>query len=108
MTWQARAHDRRQRARFEIVGRLPGTIASDESLRVLDVSRGGALVESPWPLSIGCSHRIRLESTAGVTTATAVVRRVTPQSDGQPPYLVALEFMAADQALLDHVDALCR
>jgi hypothetical protein len=45
--------DRRERSRFEVVGTLPGTLETWHRHPVRNLGTGGALIESPGPLSPG-------------------------------------------------------
>lgn len=72
-------------------------------MRVRNLSRGGALVESVWPLQPGALHTVRLESDRGVGTLQARVCHVTEQ-DAQSLYLIGLEFVAIDAPALDDID----
>ena len=58
--------DRRGQPRFEIVGRLRGSVASLEQLTLINLSAGGALIEAPWPLAPESVHSIRLKSGAAM------------------------------------------
>jgi len=88
--------DRRGQPRFEIVGRLRGSVASLEQLPLINLSAGGALIESPWPLAAESVHSIRLKSGAAMQDVMVRVRHVRPtwrSGEGQR-YLVGLEFLS--------------
>jgi hypothetical protein len=106
MGWQDRAGDRRAGPRFDVVGRLPGSIVTGLSLRVLNISRGGAFVESQWPLVVGAAHQVRLECAVEQNAVAVVVRRVEFKPDRDPPYLIALEFAAPPDRLYEQIDRL--
>ena len=59
-TPRRRLGDRRSRRRFEIVGQLWGALETVESLRMRNVSQGGALLESRFALAVDSVHRVRL------------------------------------------------
>ena len=86
--------DRRTKSRFEIVGRLPGSLATDRRVQILNVSISGALIETPAALQPETEVNITLESDRHLATLRARVRHVRPThfDDG---YLVGLEFMGA-------------
>jgi c-di-GMP-binding flagellar brake protein YcgR len=86
--------DRRTKARFEIVGRLPGTLATERRVQILNLSAFGALIETPTPLQPETEFNIVLESDRHLATLRARVRHVRPThlDDG---YLVGLEFLEA-------------
>ena len=52
--------DRRTRPRFEILGPLWGTLETVEPLRLVNLSPGGALIESTLPLAVDSVQRIRV------------------------------------------------
>jgi len=98
--------DRRIKARFEIVGRLPGTLANERPVRLLNVSLAGALIETAAPLQPETIFNVTLESHHHLATIRARVCHVrsTHLDDG---YLVGLEFLGAepeDLARLIHID----
>jgi c-di-GMP-binding flagellar brake protein YcgR len=87
--------DRRAKTRFEIVGRLPGTLAAERPVRLLDVSLTGALIETDAPLQPETTFNVTLETDQQVATIRARVCHVrrTHLDDG---YLVGLEFLGAE------------
>jgi hypothetical protein len=92
--------DRRQRLRFEIVGRLRGTLVTEERLRVRNVSPAGALIEAPWPLPVDSVHAVRIESDTNVSSVEVRVRHVRAESDDER-YLIGLEFLAPERPLTE-------
>lgn len=91
--------------RFEIVGVMRGTVATDESLTLRNVGRGGALVEAPWPLHENSVHTVRLEADSMLATFDARVRHVRQPEHGGV-YLIGLEFIAADAPAQHSLDVL--
>ena len=84
--------DRRRRVRFEIVGRLPGAVATEAPVHLEDLGLGGVLVRAAWPLTLDSTHTIRLGSSHEFSTLQARVRhvrRAVPTDD----YLIGLEFV---------------
>ena len=81
--------------RFEIVGRLPGSVTSDASVEVENLSRGGALVVSPWPLNVDGQLTVRLGTVDDFSTLQARVRHVR-RMPGRDGYLIGLEFTEAE------------
>lgn len=97
--------DRRQRVRFEIVGRLPGSVTTDASVEVENLSRGGALVISPSPLNVDGQLTVRLGTVDDFSTLQARVRHVR-RMPGRDSFLIGLEFMDAEPraaALLEKI-----
>ena len=94
--------DRRTRPRFEIVGRLPGTLTAEREVRLRNVSRSGALVETIAPLQRDTLYNITIETDQHLTTLRARVCHVrrTHLDDG---YLVGLEFVGVEQDELDQL-----
>ena len=90
--------DRREQPRFEIIGRLRGSVATAEPVRVLNVSTGGALVEAPWTLPLESVVTIRMRSGAAQHDARVRVRHVRPSWDDGKGFLVGLEFVAGESA----------
>ncbi len=89
--------DRRTTKRFEIVGRLPGTLAAARQVRVRDISPGGALVETALTLRRDDTLNVSLDSDERSLTFRARVCYVRPASElGR--YLVGLEFLGTSTA----------
>jgi PilZ domain-containing protein len=83
--------------RFEIVGRLRGSVASLDQLPLINLSAGGALIESRRPLAANSVHSIRLKSGAALQDMMVRVRHVRPiWTAGEQRYLVGLEFLAPE------------
>jgi c-di-GMP-binding flagellar brake protein YcgR len=87
--------DRRQRVRFEIVGRLPGSITTAAPAEIQNLSRGGALIRSQWPLTVDGMHTVRLGVRDEFTTVQARVRHVR-RAQASEQYLIGLEFVDAE------------
>ncbi len=58
-----RVTDRRTSLRFEIVGRLRGSLATSQPVRLHDISPAGALVEMAFPLAVDSQHAVQVRST---------------------------------------------
>jgi c-di-GMP-binding flagellar brake protein YcgR len=54
------AGDKRDRERIEILGELNGEIMIFQPLSIKEISRGGCLVETAFPLHLNSLHEIRL------------------------------------------------
>lgn len=90
--------DRRASLRFEIVGRLRGSLATTQPVRLHDISPGGALVELSFALPVDSQHSVKLASDGHVTTVEARVRHARPSFEvGR--FLVGLEFTVPEHAL---------
>ena len=96
-----RIGDRRRRPRFEIVGRLTGTLEIWQRFRLLNLGAGGALIESTTPLLPGSRVNGRVAICGQLRDVRAVVRRVMTGDRGN--YIVAVEWgnaLADNDALL--------
>lgn len=103
-----RLGDRRGRPRFEIVGQLWGALESVEPLRLRNLSRGGALIESRLPLHPDSIHRLRLAYGGQVSDIQARVRHVTPFSAASmhDRFLVGVEFIALPPSAATQIELL--
>ena len=86
---------RRKAVRFEVLGRIAGSLASMETLQVVNLGASGALVESAVPLTPNAEFRMQLVLDGHVSEATAKIRRVTEtrREDGVLRYRIGLEFL---------------
>ncbi len=91
--------DRRQEPRFEIAGGPPAFVQGIEPLRVHNLSREGVLIESMAPVPVGSVLAVQLINRASSFQLQATVRRQTPSrlANGEPRYLVGLEFINLDE-----------
>jgi PilZ domain-containing protein len=98
--------DRRIRPRFDIVGDLWGTLETVLRLPLKNVSRGGALVQSHVPLPSQSIHRLAFQSGGQDLSVPVRVSHVDTQvsADGERTYLIGVEFLAAQAALLELVE----
>lgn len=103
---QRRLGDRRGRPRFEIVGELWGTLDAVVGMPLVNVGRGGALVESSVPLAPQSVHHVAVTCDGQPTPASVQVRHVNPVvgPDGKNRYLIGLEFLSMPAALLTQID----
>jgi len=87
--------DRRKAARFDVLGRLGLSLFSSERLRLLNIGRLGALVDSAVPLGDRSLHSMRLMVDRDITDVTVRVRRVVQitQEPSVLRYLIGLEFV---------------
>lgn len=103
-----RLGDRRERPRFEIVGELWGTLDTVIGMPVVDIGRGGALVQSPVPLTPQSVHHVAVDCDGQQASLTVQVRhvRAADASEGQDGFLIGLEFLSVPPAFLARIDAL--
>jgi hypothetical protein len=97
--------DRRSAIRFEIVGRLRGSLAADAAVHLHNISRGGALVEAPWALEPQSFQTIRIDSDEHFAELEARVRHVRQTYIGSH-FLIGFEFVGVDETLGQHIDRL--
>ena len=92
----ANREHRRKTVRFEVVGRIAGSVASTETLYFVNLGTSGALVESPLPLPPNAEFTMQLVLEGHVSQATVKIRRVfeTRREDGALRYRIGLEFLA--------------
>jgi hypothetical protein len=100
--------DRRIRPRFDIVGDLWGSLETVLRLPLRNVSRGGALIHSHVPLPPQSVHRVALHADGQDLSIPVRVSHVDEQvsADGEHTYLIGVEFISAQPALLQLVDRL--
>jgi hypothetical protein len=86
--------DRRAKPRFEIVGDLWGSVDTSISLKLRNLGRGGALLESPLPLERDSVHRVTAVA-AGVPYQVQMrVRHALPAAThAGSRYLIGVEFL---------------
>ncbi len=97
-----RIGDRRSKPRFEIVGELWGSVDVNATLAVVNIGRGGALLESPVQLAAGALHSVQVVTDTESHRVTMRVRHsvAVPEADG-PGYRVGVEFVDVTAALDD-------
>jgi len=99
--------DRRESARFEVLGRVLGTIvAADLPVRVRDIGLGGFSIETVEPFDAGTEHNVRypaMDDWSGVLPATSLHCRPSVAQDGTPRYVTGFAFPAANarEAIVD-------
>jgi hypothetical protein len=94
--------DRRTAVRLEIVGSLWGTLQLMEATRVLNISRGGALIRSAVPIPTDSTAPIKVTVEGQQVTLDARVRHLkhVPADVSEPAhYLIGLEFLALPATL---------
>lgn len=103
-------HDqRRAHLRFEVVGSMPGSLVSTQTLQMLNLGVSGALVEAGWALPEYAEYQVQLVLEQHVSEATVKVRRVVevPTRPGEPPrYQIGLEFLSITAEAEDEINRL--
>lgn len=100
-----RLGDRRNRPRYDIVGELWGTLETVVRMPLRNVARGGVLMESKVPLAPSSVHRLNFAWNGEEMPAQVCVRHVRPalNPDGEPCFLIGLEFMSLQPVLSDRI-----
>src|SRR3954454_11012924 len=98
--------DRRIRPRFDIIGDLWGTLETVLQLPLRNVSRGGALIHSHVALPSHSVHRLAFNADGQDVSVPVRVSHVDTQvsADGERTYLIGVEFLAMQPALLDLIE----
>jgi hypothetical protein len=90
--------DRREQPRFEIVGRLRGSVATAEPVSVVNIGAGGALVETRRAVPVQSIVTLRMRSGAAEHDVRFRVCHVRPTWEHGEAYLLGLEFLTGDSA----------
>ncbi len=105
MAFKERLGDRRTDLRFEIIGQLWGSIETVEQLPLVNLARGGALVQSRLPVNPEMVRSLRLALGDQVNDVQVRVRHVTAEkAEGGERYLVGLEFVEPSASALAQID----
>jgi hypothetical protein len=97
-----RIGDRRVNPRFEIVGDLWGSVDVSASLGVVNLGRGGALLESPVPFAPESVHSVVAVTHEESHEVALRVRHCTAgHQHGRPTYLIGVEFVEVSKELDD-------
>jgi len=101
-TMKRRIGDRRVNPRFEIVGDLWGSVDVSASLGVVNLGRGGALLESPVPFAPESVHSVVAVTHEESHEVALRVRHCTAgHQHGRPTYLIGVEFVEVSKELDD-------
>ena len=97
--------DRRVKPRYDLVGDLWGTLETVLRLPLVNVSPGGALIESHVPLPAQSVHRLTFDCNGREAATQVKVHHVRRQTagDGSTRYLIGVEFMSPHPALLGEI-----
>ena len=100
---------RRAHLRFEVVGSMPGSVVSTQTLHVVNLGVSGALVEAGCALPEYAEYQVQLVLERHVSEATVKVRRVLEvrSRPGDPPrYQIGLEFLSISAEAEDEINRL--
>jgi hypothetical protein len=97
--------DRRDKPRFEIVGDLWGSVDVSASLAVVNLGRGGALLESPVPFAPESMHSVVAVTHEESHRVSLRVRHSTAgEPHGRRHFLVGVQFVDVSPALEEFLD----
>lgn len=105
MSRHAARHDRRGHARFEILGRVWGTLETTATMTVYNISLGGALVASPVPLDTDSVHQIAVRRGSAQAAVHVRVRHARRDEAGEGAYAIGMEFIELTPVLRALVEA---
>jgi hypothetical protein len=98
--------DRQDTERVKILGELQGEVMVYEPMTIMEVSRGGAQIETVFPIQLGSLHDVRL--TLGATSVVVKGRvahaRVTEVAQQQVVYNSGIEFVEPSAQVLAAID----
>jgi len=104
--------DKRDTERIEILGELHGEVMIYQPMAIKEISRGGAQVETGFPLSLDSLHdfRLTLGDRSVVVKARVVHCSITDVEQELVLYLTGLEFIEPSDrvaaAISDFIDAI--
>lgn len=100
------ANDRRRDLRYEIVGRLAGSLEAIETLPIVNVSRGGVCVRSARPLPVESTNPARLVIEDHVFDFHVRVRHVREAEPREAAECcqMGLEFVGVAPDVLDRIE----
>ena len=99
--------DRRSRPRLEVVGLLWGALDIMEPARVVDISRGGVLIESPVAVPPGSEQLIQLSldgQRIRVDVRACHMRQSSSHAGPSAHYLIGYEFVHPPAALAEALE----
>jgi hypothetical protein len=98
--------DRRSRVRLDVVGTLWATLDLAEPIRLVNISRDGALITSSVPMPPESVQPLQLRLEGRDVTVDARVRHVRRVSGPDQPaqYLVGVEFLSIPPVLAQATD----
>ena len=99
--------DRRDTERVKVAGGLDGEVMVYQPVTITEISHGGALVETSFPLQLGSLHDLRLAlgPTSVVVKARVVHARVSGVAQEQVVYRSGIEFIESAARASAAIDA---
>src|SRR5215467_6313954 len=98
-----RPEDKRDTERIQILGELRGEVMVFQPMAIKEISRGGAQIETTFPLQLDSLHdfRLALGDRSVVIKARVVHSRVTDVEEEVVMYRSGIEFIAPSAHVLD-------
>jgi len=95
----------RRTQRIEILGELTGEVMVYEPMAITEISRGGAQVETQFPLQIDSLHdfRLVLGDRSIVVKARIVHARVVEVEDRATIYRAGIEFVQPSERIVEAI-----
>jgi hypothetical protein len=95
----------RRTQRIEILGELQGEVMVYEPMAITEISRGGAQIETSYPLQIDSLHdfRLVLGDRSVVIKGRIVHARVVEVEDRETIYRAGIEFVQPPERLVEAI-----
>jgi hypothetical protein len=95
----------RRTQRIEILGELQGEVMVYEPMAITEISRGGAQIETAFPLQIDSLHdfRLVLADRSVVIKARIVHARVVEMEDRETIYRAGIEFVQPSERAVEAI-----
>ncbi len=95
----------RKNERLEIFGEMLGEVMVYEPMAIREISRGGALIETSFPLVVDSLHdfRLRLGDISIVVKGRIVHSHENELEDGATTYRVGIEFVQPTEHVLEAI-----
>jgi hypothetical protein len=107
MAFKDRLGDRRAAMRFEIIGQLWGSLETVNRLKLRNLARGGALVETAAPPNPDLLHAVRLGVNGTAHDIKVRICHVTPRKTAEGErYFVGLQFVDPSGGALEGIERL--
>ncbi len=100
-------HNRRERARLELLGDLRGEIIVFQGMIVREISQAGAQIETSFPLQLDSLHEIRLSlgEHSVIVKARVVHSRISDIDSELVSYSSGLEFIDSSERAREAIRA---
>ncbi len=95
----------RKNERLEIFGEMLGEVMVYQPMAIREISRGGALIETSFPLQVDSLHELRLVlgELSIVVKGRIVHSRLCEVEEGSVAYKVGIEFVEPTEYVVDAI-----